>query len=347
MLGRDGTRLQQVTLSGPEVTKMVQGVSLTEIGILLYPGCAMASVHGLTDAFEVANQYAAQHGGPVRIRTTHWRLADNGFERGFDTAPGVDGQPDYVVVPGRLADPLTAPDVADFVPWLRERHDRGATIASICGGAFMLGHAGLLDGRRATTHWLYANHFQAMFPAVAMTPSDIVVEDGDIITAGGMLAWTDLGLRLIHRVLGPTVMSEAAKFLLVDPSGREQRNYSTFAPRLNHGDTAVLKVQHWLQAHSGQEINIGELAARAGLEQRTFLRRFHKATGLRPTEYVQALRIGLARERLEFSRDSVERIAFNVGYKDPSAFRRVFQKVTGLSASAYRERFSAARAAGA
>lgn len=178
-----------------------------------------------------------------------------------------------------------------------------------------------------------------------MTPSDIVVEDGDIITAGGMLAWTDLGLRLIHRVLGPTVMADAAKFLLIDPSGREQRNYSTFAPRLNHGDTAVLKVQHWLQAHSGEEINVGALAERAGLEQRTFLRRFQKATGLKPTEYVQALRIGLAREKLEFSRDSVERIAFNVGYKDPSAFRRVFQKVTGLSASAYRERFAAVGAA--
>ncbi|WP_236020876.1 GlxA family transcriptional regulator [Devosia sediminis] len=317
----------------------------TEIGLLLYPGCAMASVHGLTDAFEVGNQYAAQHGGPVRIRTTHWRLGSSGFERSFDSAPDDAGQPDYVVIPGRLADPLTAEEASAFIPWLRQRHDKGATLGSICGGAFMLGHAGLLDGRRATTHWLYAERFNAMFPAVAMTPSDIVVEDGDIITAGGMLAWTDLGLRLIHRVLGPTVMADAAKFLLVDPSGREQRHYSTFAPKLTHGDTAVLKVQHWLQAHSGEEINIGALAGRAGLEQRTFLRRFQKATGLKPTEYVQALRIGHAREKLEFSRDSVERIAFNVGYKDASAFRRVFQKVTGLSASAYRERFAAIGAA--
>lgn len=321
---------------------MAQGIRYTEIGLLLYPGCAMASVHGLTDAFEVANQYAAEHGGPVRIRTSHWRAAEAGFERAFDSTPRADGDPDFVVIPGRLADPLTADEVSGFVPWLRERHDRGATLASICGGAFMLGHTGLLDGRRATTHWLYADTFQQMFPAVAMTPSDIVVEDGDIITAGGMLAWTDLGLRLIHRVLGPTVMADAAKFLLVDPSGREQRNYSTFAPRLSHGDTAILKVQHWLQTHSGEDINVGALADRAGLEQRTFLRRFQKATGLRPTGYVQALRIGLAREKLEFSRDSVERIAFVVGYKDASAFRRVFQKVTGLSASAYRERFSAA-----
>ncbi|MCP8883130.1 GlxA family transcriptional regulator [Devosia sp. XJ19-1] len=322
---------------------MAQPIRYTEIGLLIYPGCAMASVHGLTDAFEVANQYADQHGGPVRIRTTHWRHGESGLARVFDSQPG-DGAPDYVVIPGRLADPLTADDVADFVPWLIAQHAHGTTLASVCGGAFMLGHSGLLDGRRATTHWLYADAFQAMFPDVSVTPSDIVVEDGDIITAGGMLAWTDLGLRLIHRVLGPTVMAEAAKFLLVDPAGREQRHYSTFAPRLTHGDTSVLKVQHWLQAHSGEEINVSALAGRAGLEQRTFLRRFQKATGLKPTEYVQALRIGHAREKLEFSRDSVERIAFNVGYKDPSAFRRVFQKVTGLSASAYRERFSTASA---
>jgi transcriptional regulator GlxA family with amidase domain len=299
----------------------------------------MASVHGLTDAFQVANDYASQHGAGDRIRTSHWALVDNGFVRSYDSAPALHGNPEVIIIPGRLADPLRSDEAVDFVDWLRDRHGRGATIASICGGAFMLGHTGLLTGRRCTTHWLYADVLKETFPDVEVSAGDIIVEGGDIITAGGMLAWTDLGLRLIHRVLGPTIMTEAAKFLLVDPSGREQRNYSTFAPRLTHGDDAVLKVQHWLQAHRSEEIDIASLASRAGLETRTFLRRFHKATGLKPTEYIQALRIALARERLEFSRDSVERIAWNVGYKDPSAFRRVFQKVTGLSASAYRERF--------
>jgi transcriptional regulator GlxA family with amidase domain len=302
----------------------------------------MASVHGLSDAFQVANDYARQHGGADRIRTSHWRIGADGFERAFDSDPGLGGQPEYIVIPGRLADPLTMDEVSGFVGWLRDRHGSGATIASVCGGAFMLGHSGLLAGRRATTHWQYADAFKAAFPDVEVTVGDMIVEDGDLITAGGMLAWTDLGLRLIGRVLGPTVLADTAKFLLIDPSGREQRNYSTFAPRLSHGDAAVLKVQHWLQAHRSEEINVADLAERAGLESRTFLRRFHKATGLKPTEYLQALRIALARERLEFSRDTVERIAWNVGYKDPSAFRRVFQKVTGLSASAYRDRFSAA-----
>ncbi len=329
-------------MSEPEVTNTTDGLRCTEIGLLLYPGCAMASVYGLTDAFQVANDYAGQHGAADRIRTSHWRPGLDGFERSFDSAPGPGAPPAYVIVPGRLADPLTATEAGPFVGWLRRCHAAGTTLVSICGGAFMLGHAGVLSGRRATTHWLYDEAFRAAFPDVRVTAGDMIVEDGDIITAGGMLAWTDLGLRLVHRVLGPTVLADTARFLLVDPSGREQRNYATFSPRLSHGDDAVLRVQHWLQAHRTEEINVTDLASRAGLESRTFLRRFHKATGLRPTEYLQALRIALARERLEFSRDTVERIAWNVGYKDPSAFRRVFQKLTGLSASAYRDRFGAA-----
>lgn len=323
---------------------MADDVRHTEIGLLLYPGCAMASVHGLTDAFEVANDYARQHGGAERIRTTHWKRSESGFLRVFDSAPETGVQPEIVVIPGRLADPLQAEESADFVPWLHERHQAGTTLASICGGAFMLGHAGLLSGRRATTHWLYADAFRSAFPDVELTPGDIIVEDGDIFTAGGMLAWTDLGLRLVHRVLGPTVMADTAKFLLIDPAGREQRHYSRFAPRLTHGDAAILKVQHWLQSRAGKLVSNEAMAEAAGLEPRTFMRRFQRATGLRPTEYVQDLRIAHARERLEFSRDSVEQIAWEVGYKDPAAFRRVFQKVTGLAAGAYRERFSAVAA---
>jgi transcriptional regulator GlxA family with amidase domain len=324
------------------VTNTASELKHTEIGLLLYSGCAMASVHGLTDAFQVANDYAAGHGGAERIRTSHWKPGVGGFERVFDSAPGTAGSPEFVVIPGRLSDPLSADEAAPFTGWLRDRHAAGATVASVCGGAFMLGHTGLLSGRRATTHWLYADALKEAFPDVAVIASDIVVEDGDIITAGGMLAWTDLGLRLIHRVLGPTVVADTARFLLVDPAGREQRHYITFAPRLTHGDEAVLKVQHWLQAHGREDLSIGELAGRAGLETRTFLRRFKKATGLRPAEYIQSLRVALARERLEFSQESVERIAWDVGYKDASAFRRAFQKVTGLSASQYRGRFSTA-----
>jgi transcriptional regulator GlxA family with amidase domain len=121
--------------------------------------------------------------------------------------------------------------------------------------------------------------------------------------------------------------------------GREQRYYSTFSPNLHHGDRAVLKVQHWLQSSGSRGATLRAMAARAGLEERTFLRRFLKATSLQPTEYCQRLRVGRAREMLEVANEPIKQIAENIGYMDDGAFRRVFHKVIGISPSAYRKRF--------
>lgn len=159
----------------------------------------------------------------------------------------------------------------------------------------MIAATGLLAARPATTHWLFAERFRERFPDVRLEIDKIVIEDGDIITAGGLMAWTDLGLRIVDRLLGPSVMIETGKFLLIDPSGREQRHYSSFAPRLTHGDEPILKVQHWLQARAGRSTSVTDMAGHAGLEERTFLRRFKAATGMKPIEYVQHLRVGKAR----------------------------------------------------
>src|SRR5690606_27129016 len=189
----------------------------------------------------------------------------------------------------------------------------------------------------------YAEQFQERFPAVRLDTDQLIVDDGDILTAGGAMAWTDLGMRLIDRCLGATVMVETARSLLVDPPGREQRYYSAFSPRLRHGDAAVLKVQHWLQATDARDSALATLAARAGLEERTFLRRFQKATGMTTTEYCQRLRVGRAREMLQFGRLPVERSAWDVGYGDTGAFRKVFTRIVALTPGAYRRRFHAAR----
>jgi transcriptional regulator GlxA family with amidase domain len=155
------------------------------------------------------------------------------------------------------------------------------------------------------------------------------------------MAWTDLVLTLVARYLGPPVMLEVARRLLVDPPGREQSYYSAFAPRLNHGDGAILKVQHWLQATQAREVELAVLAAQAGLEERTFLRRFQKATGLTTTEYCQRMRVGRAQELLQSSASTADQLAWTVGYSDPGAFRKVFTKIVGLTPSEYRKRFRA------
>lgn len=311
-----------------------------EVGLLLYRDCQMAMVHGMTDLLAVASLFSTEKGGRT-LRISHWERGEDGaFARSFDNRAGDGGMPDVLIVPGRLTGPPDADEAAPYARWLLDRHGHGAMLASNCGGTFLLAATGLLAGRPATTHWLFAKQLQDRFPDIDVTPDKIVVEDGDIITAGGLMAWTDLGLRLIDRFLGPSVMIETGKFWLIDPSGREQRHYSSFAPRLTHGDEAVLKVQHWLQSRATKPVTVPAMAATAGLEERTFQRRFKAATGMRPVEYLQHLRIGKAREMLEFTKRSIDQIAWSVGYEDAAAFRRVFHRILGLSPGEYRQRFS-------
>jgi AraC-like DNA-binding protein len=186
---------------------------------------------------------------------------------------------------------------------------------------------------------IHARSLAARFPAIRIDTGRLIIGDGDIITAGGVMAWVDLGLNLIERFLSPTVMLETARCFLVDAAGREQRFYSSFAPQLGHGDKRVLQIQHWLQQHAAECPSVAAMATRVSLGKRTFLRRFHKATGMTPTRYLQYLRVGKARESLEFSMSTVNEIAWMVGYEDPGSFRKVFQRIMGLSPGHYRRRF--------
>jgi transcriptional regulator GlxA family with amidase domain len=147
-------------------------------------------------------------------------------------------------------------------------------------------------------------------------------------------------LRLTERFLGPAVMHDTAHYMNVDPPGRQQRFYSGFEPRTKHGDAAILKAQQWLSVQRDRAVTVADIAQHAGLEPRTFLRRFVQATGMKPTEYQQRLRVSRAREMLEFSRSSIDLIAESVGYNDVRGFRRVFHNVVGLTPSEYRRRFN-------
>lgn len=328
---------------------MTASGGLVEIGLVIYPGAQLAAILGLTDLFDIADREAREkeRADRPRLRVSHWQIDMTGSSPSIsccqDSHPSLPHRLIYLLLPPRLNGLPPAESVALLTSWLRARHAEGTILASVCAGAFVLAATGLLDGRAATTHWSYAETFAAQFPQVAVDTDKLIIDDGDVITAGGLMAWTDLGLRVVERELSATLMLETARILLVDPAGREQRFYSSFAPNLHHGDKAILKVQHWLQLQASRAVTLAAMAQQAGLEERTFLRRFHKATGLKPTEYCQLLCVGKAREMLEFSHQSVEQIAWAVGYEDAGAFRKMFQKVMGLSPGEYRRRFGVSR----
>jgi len=336
--------------SGTDVTKFGAETAKPtgpqfEVALAHDAGTAKGGIYGLTELFTYAGEFAAKRqeaGTPAPVRVTHWHAdeATSSIACTFDSAPGRPHAPSVVVIPNNHRAIAEPEEESPLVDWLRIKHAEGVVLAAVCGGVFMLARTGLLAGRQATTHWSLSGEFSTRFPDILMESDHMVIDYGDVITAGGALAWADLGLCLAERFLGPAVMHDTARYMNMDPPGREQRFYSGFEPRTKHGDAAILKVQRWLSAQRDRPATVNDIAQHAGLEPRTFLRRFVIATGMKPSEYQQRLRITRAREMLEFSRSSVEEIALNVGYEDTGGFRRVFRKIVGLAPSDYRRRFS-------
>ncbi|MBF8704420.1 MULTISPECIES: GlxA family transcriptional regulator [Pseudomonas putida group] len=313
-----------------------------DIGLLLYPGAQRAAVHGLADLFLVANRVASELGAVKlpSVRISYWQADEAGqLQPAPESVPAVESNLRVLIIPPSLESAPQGELLERHRASLCQLHRHGTVLASVCIGVFFIAASGLLDGRPACTHWNYVHSLAQRFPKVRVEAQQPLLDDGDIVTSAGLMAWTDLGLRLLERFMGATVARETARYLAVDPVTAPLPG-AVFNPRLDHGDDAVLKVQHWLQGNGGQDADLAGMAACAGLEERTFLRRFRAATGLRPTEYCQQVRVGRACRLLEFTRRNVEQIAWGVGYQDPSAFRKVFQRITGLTPSDYRRRFA-------
>lgn len=327
-------RLAKLTNRGANPTNM----PVIKISLLDYPGAQQSALGGLNDLLTVADDLARRRQGQQHA---FYEISTLRFLRG--DAAVLPEASDIVILPPCLGDSPTREGLEPLLTWLKTVHARGATLASVCAGAFLLGEAGLLNGRPITTHWVLAHELATRFPEANVDADQLLIDDGNLITAGGLMAWTDLGLLIVERLLGAPAMIETARFLLVDPPGRQQRFYSSFLPRRDHGDEAILRAQAFLDKHAAGPLTVPEMAAAAKLEERTFLRRFRAATGLRPIEYCQHLRIAKAREMLETSRRPVEQVGWDVGYADPASFRKLFLKLTGLTPTDYRQRFGAAQ----
>ncbi|MGY2048034.1 GlxA family transcriptional regulator [Methylobacterium sp. JK268] len=304
-----------------------------EIGLVVYPGVQMAAVLGMTDVLTFADGLP-RCGGTRRphtgLRVSHWRCEAGAPRRVFDTAPGSAGAPALLVLPPAPEAPGPAAETRAYAAWLCERHRAGTALGAICKGVFLLGETGLLAGRRVAAHPSYEAEFRSRCPEARVDAACPIVEDGDIITVGGAMAWSDLALRLIDRFLGPPVMIATARAFEAAVPGR-----GAAAPP-THGDAAVLRVQQWLDATQAREVALAALVARSGLEERTFLRRFRRATGVTAAEYCRRLRVDRACDLLRSGTLSADQVAWEVGYADPGAFRKVFARIVGLSPAAYR-----------
>ena len=252
--------------------------------------------------------------------------------------------PDVIIVPdvtiGLDEDPRGRwPESAD---WLRRMHEAGATVCSVCTGSLLLADAGILDGRPASTHWAYVDMFRRCYPAVALQPERLFVP-GDaerhVVTTGGPATWEELALYLIAHYCGEAAAIQASKVFLLGDRGEGQLIYAALHRPRRHEDAVVADAQAWLADNYARPNPVTRLVERSGLAERTFKRRFTAATGYTPIDYVQTLRVEEAKQLLESSATPIDEVGAAVGYEDPTFFRRLFKRTTGVTPSRYRQRF--------
>jgi transcriptional regulator GlxA family with amidase domain len=251
------------------------------------------------------------------------------------------GKSDLVVVPA--LDPDIGARLASnakAVAWVRKMFRAGADVASVCTGAFVLGEAGLLDGRSVTTHWAFQGLLAERYPKASIEPQAIVVDQGRVCTAGGATSFINLVLFLVERHLGKEAAFAASRMFLIDVNKSPQGAYAIFSPQKNHGDAEILRAQEIIERDQGRASTVDTLAQRIAMTKRTFTRRFKSATGNTPSAYIQRVRVEAAKRALEQSRAPLHAVAGDVGYLDVVAFRKTFARWTGLTPAAYRQRYT-------
>lgn len=252
--------------------------------------------------------------------------------------------PDAVVVCDRYTSIHDAPKgrYPREAEWLRQLHEGGALITSVCSGSLLLAESGLLNGREATAHWAYRDMFQRHYPEVSFRGESVLslAAEGDrIVTAGGVSAWHDLAIYLIARFCGYQHAIETAKVFLISGHSEGQSPYAVMTRPMETADGPISECQTWISRNYAANNPVERMIEHSGLHGRTFSRRFRAAIGFAPIEYVQALRIEEAKQLLVSNAHSVDEIGALVGYDDPASFRRLFKRNVGQSPAAYRKKF--------
>jgi transcriptional regulator GlxA family with amidase domain len=257
----------------------------------------------------------------------------------FDDFPN----PDIVMIPELAIDPWKPlpNSFAAVADWVRGTYHEGAIVASLCSGSVLLSETGLLDGQEATSHWGYCEAIKARHPGITIRKERVLVMAGEghrLITTGGFSSWHDLLLYLVGRIAGAEEARRLSKLFLLDWHVDGQLPFAALTVGRRHEDPMVTAAQIWAADNYGDPNPVAVMAAEAGLTERSFLRRFRKATGQSPLEYVQTLRIEEAKQLLETTDLAFDAVAAEVGYSEPSAFRHLFRKLVGTTPSAYRRR---------
>src|SRR5499427_10200498 len=270
--------------------------------------------------------------GPVR--------ATGGFLLYAAAGPAALRWADTIIIPGWRGDDEQPPDA--LLRALRAAHRRGARLVSICSGAFVLAAAGLLDGKRATTHWRYVDQLKARFPNVQVEPDVLYVDEGSILTSAGSAAGLDLCLHLVRLDYGAEIANSVARRLVVPPHRDGGQAQYVQEPMRRDASPGLAAVLDWAVSRLRAPLTVDDLARRARMSPRTFARRFVHETGTTPHHWLTQQRLVAAQRGLETTRDAIDRIAEAVGFETAQTLRHHFRRAFGTTPTAYRKRFAGA-----
>lgn len=321
---------------------------MLNIAILAFDNCLLSSIAGPLDLFTVANWEKKKRDKADPTPFCRWEIlsVDGGPIVCFSQEPLVPHRsiqncrpPDLIILPSVLGNIENLRQEKEAISWLKKEHQRGTVIASICAGAFLCAEAGILDGREATTHWQLADRFRQTYRKVRLEVDRLLIDGEDYLCAGGTGAHQDLAIYLLQKYGSEELADVCARMMLIDRGRRDQAPYIRFRRQKTHGDAAIVEVQRYLEKHLTERTTVVQMAQMAQMVERTFLRRFKKATGDSPLEYLQRLRVEAAKRLLDRGETRIDLITQAVGYADASSFRRLFKQIVGVSPTIYRRRF--------
>lgn len=320
-----------------------------KVVIPVFKDCVSASVIGMMDILMLTQNFYRQFPNSAKPWFNVQLLSleattlvqNNGFQIQCDELFTENTEADLCILPAIVGHiPGLLETHSKFVAWIKRQFESGKMVSSTCNGAFFLAAAGILDGKEATTSWFAANDFKQMFPKVKLIDEKIIVDNGRTITGGATLSFQYICIYLIEKFYGKQIGNYAAKVFLVEKGKHSQLTYSVFSAQKNHNDNGILEIQETIEARAKERIVISELAETGAMAERTFIRRFKNATGNTPSEYIQRVKVELAKKHIEDDTISIKEICYEIGYEDQTYFRNVFKKYTGLTPSEYKRQFS-------
>lgn len=324
-----------------------------KLAILALEGCMQSAVTGITDLLALANHVLRLRGAKARFTSQRLSLdgravrASGGLLLPVDGAASRRGSWDAIIVPGSLVDRGTGERLQRHYDraggWLRQQHAHGRIIGASCSGVFLLGAAGLLDGRRATITWWLQSELMRRYPQVELAGDAVVTTADRIVCAAGPMSWVDLLFRIIEIVEGDDVAKICSDYAVIDTIQRTQAIYRPLA-QPDAEDRLLADADMLVRRIGKTPMTVSGLADALGMSERTLNRRFQELAHEPPLSFIMRRRIDHARTLLETTNQSIKLIARSVGYRDESSFRRNFRRLTLMSPQAYRARWSSREA---